>query len=143
MPTTALSVFDSTLEKTNLWLNDIGQELTWDSKHGAYMALRSTLHALRDRLPVNEAVKLGAQLPMLIRGMYYEGWHPPGKPLKFRHADEFLDHVRTECRADMDLPVDEMVKGVLRVVSRRLTPGEVSSVMRALPETLRTFWPEP
>jgi uncharacterized protein (DUF2267 family) len=30
------------------------------------------LHALRDRLTVEEASDLAAQLPMLIRGLYYE-----------------------------------------------------------------------
>ena len=72
---TSHEVFDTTIQKTQVWLNDLMSELDWEDKpHKAYMALRTVLHALRDRLMVVVAVQLGAQLPMLIRGFYYEGW---------------------------------------------------------------------
>ena len=141
MPTTALNVFDTTLEKTNVWLNEICDELDWDQKHGAYTALRATLHALRDRLPVNEAAQLGAQLPMLIRGFYYEGWHPANKPVKVRHRDEFLEQIAQECRTSLDAPIDEVVRAVFQVLERHVTPGEITSVIRALPDELRELWP--
>ena len=68
-------VFDGTLQKTNVWLNDIMNELDWqEHPYKAYLALRTVLHTLRDRLTIEEAVQLGAQLPMLVRGFYYEGW---------------------------------------------------------------------
>jgi hypothetical protein len=38
--------------------------------------LGGMLHVLRDRLTIQEAVQPGAQLPMLIRGLYWEGWDP-------------------------------------------------------------------
>ncbi len=141
MPVSAISVFDTTLEKTNDWLNAINVELGWENKHAAYTALRSTLHALRDRLPVNEAAKLGAQLPMLIRGFYYEGWHPADKPLKMRHQNEFLDHVARECRTKLDAPMESIVRAVFRVIETHVTPGEVSGVIRALPVQLKELWP--
>ena len=70
MSTTGLEVFDRTVQKTNSWLHDLMQVLQWADKHKAYLALRATLHALRDRLTVDEVAQLGAQLPMLIRGFY-------------------------------------------------------------------------
>jgi uncharacterized protein (DUF2267 family) len=51
------------------------------------------LHAPRDRLPPEVAVHLGAQFPMLVRGVYYEGWHMAGKLTKGRSAQEFASHV--------------------------------------------------
>src|SRR5262245_18543638 len=90
MSATGLDVFDRTLQKTNGWLHDLMQILDWTDRHKAYVALRATLHALRDRLTVEEVAQLGAQLPMLIRGFYYEGWNPTGKPLRVRHAEQFL-----------------------------------------------------
>jgi uncharacterized protein (DUF2267 family) len=71
MSTTGLDVFDTTVQKTNNWLNDLMQVLRWPDKHKVYLALRTTLHALRDRLTVEEVAHLGAQLPMLIRGFRY------------------------------------------------------------------------
>jgi uncharacterized protein (DUF2267 family) len=141
MSTTALDVFDTTLEKTNEWLNAINQELGWENKHAAYAALRGTLHALRDRLGVNEAAKLGAQLPMLVRGIYYEGWHPGGKPLKLRHREEFLDHVARESRTDFNVPIATVARAVLAVLARHVTEGEVTGILRTLPSELRTLWP--
>jgi uncharacterized protein (DUF2267 family) len=76
MSTTDLEVFDTTVHKTNSWLHELMEELGWSDRHKAYLALRATLHALRDRLTVQGVAQLGAQLPMLIRGFYYEGWVP-------------------------------------------------------------------
>ncbi len=72
--TTGLAVFDTTVQETNLWLKGIMEGLHTDDRHLAYLALRATLHALRDRLGPENAVHLAAQLPMLVRGLYYEGW---------------------------------------------------------------------
>jgi uncharacterized protein (DUF2267 family) len=41
----------------------------WDGTSRSFRLLRTVLQALRDWLPVNEAVDLGAQLPMLLRGV--------------------------------------------------------------------------
>ncbi len=66
MTSTGIDGLESTIHKTNEWLNDIMEEEGWTDKNKAYLALRSTLHALRDRLVVNEAIDLGAQLPCLF-----------------------------------------------------------------------------
>jgi len=71
MTQTSLAAFDSTLQTTNIWLNDILGQLGWQDHHRAYHALRAVLHALRDRLTVDQAAALAAQLPMLVRGFYY------------------------------------------------------------------------
>jgi uncharacterized protein (DUF2267 family) len=135
-------IFDHTLQKTHEWLNDLMNELDWEDKpHKAYMALRTVLHALRDRLTVEEAIQLGAQLPMLVRGFYFEGWNLKDKPHKERHKDQFLDHVREAFRDDVTVNPQQVVRAVFRVLQRHTSPGEIEDVKHVMPKTLQELWP--
>jgi len=137
-----LDSFDSTVHKTHEWLQDLMLELGWSDRHAAYLALRATLQALRDRLSIEEAVQLGAQLPMLVRGFYYEGWTPGGKPLRI-HKDEFLDLIRGSFRATPDrLDPERVARAVFKLLSRRVSAGEIEDVKNSLPKELRELWPD-
>ncbi len=92
MSATGLDVFDKTLQTTNIWLDEIMATLGPD-RQVAWHVLGAVLHALRDRLQIGLAVHLGAQLPLLVRGLYYDQWHPSEQTLKQRSAEQFLDHV--------------------------------------------------
>jgi uncharacterized protein (DUF2267 family) len=145
MSATGLAVFDTTLQKTNSWLKDLMDELGWEDRHKAYLALRATLHALRDRLTVEEVAQLGAQLPMLIRGFYYEGWDPTGKPLRERHEEQFLVRIGREfsddARGGPYRSESEIARAVFTVLARRVTEGEIQDVKHVLPAELRELWP--
>jgi uncharacterized protein (DUF2267 family) len=141
MTTTAgLDVFDRTIQKTNAWLKALMRELGTDSRHDAYMALRATLHALRDRLPVEEVAQLGAQLPMLIRGLYYEGWDPTDKPVRERRLEGFLAGIAVELPAHFDDP-EPTARAVFKVLAERVSDGEIEDVKHLLPTALRELWP--
>jgi uncharacterized protein (DUF2267 family) len=140
MSATGLKVFDSTLQSTNIWLDDIMHELGWDDRHKAYTALRVVLHSLRDRLSVDNAAHLGAQLPMLVRGFYYDGWHPAHKPVKERALDMFLMHITDAYLRDIEADSRQIARAVLGTISKHVTEGEVEKVQRALPAELRDFW---
>ncbi len=97
MTVDTVSVFEHTIELTHTWLHDVMERLGWHEKHRAYMALRAVLHAVRDRVGPEDAAHLAAQLPMLVRGFYYEGYHPAGKPVADRKRADFLARVASEC----------------------------------------------
>jgi len=142
MSTTGLAIFDTTLQKTHSWLTAIMAELGWeDDRQRAYLALRTVLHLLRDHLTVEEAVDFGAQLPMLIRGFYYDGWTLTGKPVKERRKDELLAHVTQAFHHDERINAEQVVEAVFRVLSQRVTAGEISDVKHMLPAALRELWP--
>lgn len=140
MSTTGIEAFDSTLQKTHIWLNDVMAELGWDGRQKAYVALRTTLHALRDRLIVEEAVHLGAQLPMLIRGFYYEGWRPSATPIK-DHKEEFLRHVADGFRNDPNVDPETVVRAIFAVLAKSVDKGEIADIKALLPKDLQALWP--
>jgi uncharacterized protein (DUF2267 family) len=141
MATTGLAVFDETVQKTNAWLKHIASSQGTD-RHQAYRALRAVLHCLRDRLPVHEAAQLGDQLPMLIRGIYYEAWHPAGKPTKIRSREEFLGRIAADLSSSGADP-ERAVRAVLQALQDHVAQGEVEDVIQVLPRGIRALWPAP
>ena len=142
MTTTAHDIFEGTLQKTDQWIKGVMAELEWEDPRAAYLALRATLHALRDRLTVDEAAQLGAQLPMLLRGLYFEGWKPAGKPLKERHKRDFLAHIlRDFGRQPHVRDVERVARAVFKVLADRVTAGEIDDVRQLLPADFRDLWP--
>jgi uncharacterized protein (DUF2267 family) len=140
---TKLAVLETTVQKTHEWLRDIKEGLGIDNDHAAYAALRAVLHALRVLLDTDQIAHLGAQLPLLVRGIYYEGWDPSPAWRENRRAQVFLDAVARELRGHAELPDTERVtRIVLSVIARYLTPGETRKIVDALPHDLRALWPE-
>jgi uncharacterized protein (DUF2267 family) len=143
MSVTGLDVFDTTVHKTVSWLNDLMQLLGWHDRHKAYVALRATLHALRDGLTVKEVAQLGAQLPMLIRGFYYEGWDPADndKRLTEYHQEQFLAEVKRQFRREDGIDPKEVARAVFTVLAKRVSEGEIEDVKHILPGRVRALWP--
>lgn len=122
------------------WLKEIRDNGGLEDEGEAYSILRVVLHLLRDRLTVDEAAQLAAQLPLIVRGIYYEGWDPSGKPNKIRTRQVFLDKVTLDL-LPRQLPPDPLVRAVFSILAHHLDPGEISDVIAQLPDELKEFWP--
>jgi len=107
----------------------------------AYKALWSVLHELRDRLPVTESANFAAQLPMLIRGLYYEGWKPESVPRKC-HRELFLDDVQKTFQLSIHGGPETLVDGIIRVSNRHIEPGLFEKIKEEFPPDLRSLLPE-
>lgn len=141
-PTTA-ELFTETIEKTGNWLQELLPDLRSTHPQQAYSVLRAVLHTLRDRLSVGEAADLGAQLPMLVRGFYYEGWRPGGHPPKIRHREEFLQHVQELYPGLAEEDRERAVGAVFKLLARHVTGGELKQVKDQLPADIRSLWESP
>ncbi len=136
-----LSVFETTLQKTNDILRAVQGRLGWSDRSKAYLALRVVLHILRNRLPVEQAVAFSAQLPMLVRGFYFEGWRPSLTPVKIK-KEEFIEIVRR----DLDLPInqdaEEVVKSVLSTIEAHIDPAEMRKIEKLMPKSMAEIFSE-
>jgi len=141
MSAVGLESIDHTVQLTHIWINDLDTRLGWDDKHRSYRLLRTVLQAVRDWLPVNDAVKLGAQLPTLLRGVYYEHWRPATTPVKQRAKADFIARVADAFEKDPILFASEAVTAVFAVLSENIAAGEIEDVRHSLPADIRALWP--
>ena len=140
MSMTGLKVFDNTLHKTDIWLNEVMKAMSWVDRHRAYCALRAVLHTVRDRMTPDEATHLGAQLPMLVRGFYYEGWHPADKPLRYRHKEEFLAHVKEQLPGIEYSDLEKVTRIVFEVLTNHVDGGEIRQAREQMPADIQELW---
>jgi uncharacterized protein (DUF2267 family) len=140
MTMTGLPVFDETVHATNTWLHEITSRLGWDDRQKGYRLLRASLHALRDRLPVVEAAQFSAQLPMLIRGIFYEGWRPAQTHGKARTIDEFLAGLRAAFSDDPEFDAEAAFREMINVIRMHVSAGEVEDMRRTMPEDIKPLW---
>lgn len=141
MATTGLDSFDRTVHQTNIWLGEIGDRLGLGRQHG-YHALRAVLHTLRDRLLPGEAAKLASELPMLVRGIYYEGYKPDATPTKLRGRAEFLDQVQQRYELDVPSDPEKLVRAVFGVLCDHVSEGEIDKMRRMLPKDVAALFPQ-
>lgn len=131
---------DRTVHKTYVWLKELQEEINIPDQQFAYQGLRSVLHTLRDRLMTEEAVKLGAQMPMLIRGLYFEGYKPANKPKVIRDREEFLQRISNNIEAGVNVDPQSLVSAVFHVLERHISKGEFENVVTNLPKQWSNLW---
>jgi uncharacterized protein (DUF2267 family) len=132
-----MNIFDHATEKANVWVKDMMRELATDDPRHAYHALSASLQALRDRVSVDEAAQLAAQLPVLVRGVFYEGWRPSATPMHLRRPEQLLALVE-ERLGDGGQPIDpeRALGSTFEVLRKHLSPGAIASLAHLLPRSL-------
>ena len=122
------------------WINDLMQRLGWSDRGRVYLVLLASLHALRDAVARDEAVYIGAQLPPLLRGLYYEGWHPGTRPAT-RSRAAFLERIHDGVHRDPGVDAEEVARAVFALLAARLPAAEVEEAKAATPRQLHNLWP--
>ncbi|MEP0912821.1 DUF2267 domain-containing protein [Leptolyngbya sp. GB1-A1] len=147
MAMNGLSVFDKTVQITEQWVSDVAKELNIEDKHKAFQGLRATLHAVRNRMPMGEAAHLGAELPTLLAGFYYEGWKPESTPTKERTKTAFLETLKAHLHqyiqnAEPGFEIEQLARAVFRVMSDRIPAGEMQDITHMMPAEVKELFPE-
>jgi uncharacterized protein (DUF2267 family) len=134
-----VDVFDKTLQTTHIWLNELGEVIGPD-RHVCWHVLGAVLRSLRDRMPADLAAHLGSQLPLLIRGVYYDQWVPARQPERGRSLDDFLHSVSEKLSDTRPVNVRDATQAVLHILSRHVDRGQIEKVIHAMPEPVRNLW---
>jgi uncharacterized protein (DUF2267 family) len=137
-----LSVIEHNVQVTHEWVTELTERLDWTSHSDALRLMRSTLCALRDHLSVNETAHLAAQLPLLIRGMFYEGWVPARVPVQGRLLSDFVGRIEEQAGHMLAYRGKEDIRTVLKLLNARISEGEIADVKAAVPHAIRDFWPD-
>lgn len=140
MPRTAFSSLEKSTQKTKEWLHEVQDELGWEDENMVYLAFRSVIQTLRDRLPIEEAIELGDELPMVMKGIYYEGYSTRHKPEKIKNRTEFFQKVQ-EKSPRTPLKTEEATRAVFHLLEKKLGgAGEIKQVRSNLPKDIQNLW---
>jgi uncharacterized protein (DUF2267 family) len=142
MATTGLEVFDKTLHTTNQWLDEICAEIGPD-KHLAWHVLGAVLRSIRDELLTGQSAHLAAQLPLLVRGAFFDQYRPAAQPVAERSQEDFIARIRQELAGCRPVRPDLAASAVMRTLNRHITEGQIKKARDALPKGIRALWPEP
>jgi uncharacterized protein (DUF2267 family) len=141
MSATGLDVFDKSIQTTNIWLNDISEQIGPD-RQLAWHVLGVVLRALRDRMPPDHAAHLASQLPLIVRGAYYEQYRPAIQPDEsLSKAADFIGRVAEGLATVRPVDPEDAVTAVFNVLEMHVPAGQAQKTRQALPEDLRRFWP--
>lgn len=140
MSSTSSTNFTHAAQQAQQWVNELAEELDWPQPR-AYHLLRCVLHTLRDWLSHEEMTDLSAQLPMLVRGIYFENWKHLETPVWDRKKEDFIARVEDAFSGDMLHDPDTAVRAVFRLLDRHISHGEIVQVRDSMKKSLRDLWP--
>jgi uncharacterized protein (DUF2267 family) len=138
---THLDFFDNAVRDAYGWLDDIVAGAAWDDRSVALRALGATLQALRDELTTEQNTILSAQLPTIIRGIYYEGWKPHENNAPKGTRERFLNKITVALSHPYnEFDPEEIAETVLEVLTVR-APRETAKIRTTLPAEIQRLFP--
>jgi len=136
----SLQDLDGALRAATDWIDDLMLRLGWQDRDKVYLALIAALHALRDWLPRDEAIHVGACFPPLLRGLYYEGWHGAGH-IGAKSREAFLERIHDGVHREPGVDAEKVAHAVFALLAARLPAAELENAKAATPKDLHGLWP--
>ncbi len=142
MSSQGLEVIDHTVQLTHEWINELSERLNWTSHRDALRLLRATLCQIRDHLNHEEVAQFSAQMPLLVRGMFFEGWTPARTPIRDRNADHFVAAISARVGDVTGWRGADDIVAVFKTLNAKISAGEIADIKAGLPTPIRQTWPD-
>lgn len=128
--------FEQYASEGNRIINEVTHQLGTDRDHAARVT-RAVLHAIRDRIPPDDAIQFAQGLPMALKGVFIDRYDPSKTPVTIRHKEKFIDFVRSKNpSAAADFPDRESVidalQAVFYVLENNMSYGQVQQIKNML-----------
>lgn len=137
------STMDHTFQVTNEWVHQLDELVPWEDSNKSFRLLRATLHTVRDQLGVEETAQLSAQLPLFLRGVFFDGWDPSRTPSTLREKPDVVGRVIDGMSPDSLDDPEAAINAVLSLLNTRISAGEIRDVRNSMRKSVRDMWPEP
>jgi uncharacterized protein (DUF2267 family) len=132
--------FEKNCNEAISWINEISIRAGFPSRPDwAYSALKSVLHSIRDRSTIEEIFQFAAQLPLIIKGIFFEGYNPSGKPVKL-NSEEFMMRIRKDMGTANEIPAGEAFRVVLELLYEKTSTGEMNQLRGLMPKDIQKLW---
>jgi uncharacterized protein (DUF2267 family) len=125
--------FDKYAAVGNRFVKDVAEELNV-SRNSAARIMKAVLHAVRDRLPPDDAIQFAQGLPMALKAVFIDQYDPSRTPVVIRRAHDFLDYIfyKDEFSANVDFPdqdsVEDALRGVFNVLECYMDPAQIEHI---------------
>lgn len=140
MSHTGIKTMDREVQTAANWVRAYDELLGWNDPDKSFQALRSTLTTLRERLSPDEASDLAAQLPVVLRGVYYDGYRPSKQPSRERHVQDFLDKIRERFNRQPIVDAEWLARTTFLFLETHITKGELDDVKASLPNAFSSLY---
>jgi uncharacterized protein (DUF2267 family) len=133
--------FEKYAVEGNRFINEVAAKLKCD-RNTAGRVTRAVLQAVRDRLPVNDAIEFAQGLPMALKGLFIDQYDISKTPVLIRNANDFINFVRLKNRfsavADFHSPYDviKALHAVFYVLERHMDLGQIQQIKLLLPKEI-------
>lgn len=132
------------LHETNDYINQLAKDLGHPEERQRVMIIwRAVMHTIRDRIQISESLDLISPLPMILKGMYVNGWKYHETP---PYDYETLEQMKTQVKAlqnecgesdfDWSKGTDKIISITLDSLERYVTEGQMNHIRAQLPENV-------
>jgi uncharacterized protein (DUF2267 family) len=136
--------FEKYAAKGNEFVNKVAVRLgDAEDRDRAGRVVRSVLHALRNRITVEESLQLLSQLPMAIKSVYVEGWKLHLHLKRIKTIEDFSEEVMMEDGlavwrdfSNVDETM-EAISAVMKTLADYVTAGELHDVINLMPKEIK------
>jgi uncharacterized protein (DUF2267 family) len=129
--------FEEYASEGNRIINKIARDLKTGRNRAARIS-RGVLHAIRDRLPPDDAIQFAQGLPMALKGIFIDRYDVSKTPVVIRSREGFIEFVRSKAGplAAVDFPTSQSVINALQsvffVLERNMSYGQVQQIKKLM-----------